>query len=410
MSRVERRRVLTVFGTRPEAIKLAPVVKKLEASPGFESVVCVTGQHRQMLDQVLRAFDIHPHHDLDIMRPNQDLFDVTVAVLRGMKGVLQTVEPHMVLVQGDTTTAFAASLAAFYSRIPVGHVEAGLRTYNKYSPFPEEVNRCMTSAIADLHFAPTEWAARNLAKEGIPEDKVFITGNTVVDALIEALSIIEKGADLGDLEKAMSFPMKERQIILITGHRRESFGEGFRSICRAIRRLVEAFPNYNFVYPVHLNPNVRKPVDDILNQTRLPNIHLIEPLGYLPFVYLMKHAHLILTDSGGIQEEALTFRKPVLVMRDTTERPEGVESGGIRLVGHCEESIFGECSRLLVSKSAYEAMVVSKNPYGDGRAAERIVTILEKVLATPVTSPIPIRSHLQTTPMVKDDVKSSTRA
>jgi UDP-N-acetylglucosamine 2-epimerase (non-hydrolysing) len=372
---------LTVFGTRPEAIKLAPVVKKLEASPGFESVLCATGQHRQMLDQVLRVFDIRAHYDLGIMQPNQDLFDVTVAALQGIKAVLQTVRPHLVLVQGDTTTAFAAALAAFYLRIPVGHVEAGLRTGNKYSPFPEEINRCMVSAISEWHFAPTDWAAGNLVKAGVSKEKVFVTGNTVVDALGEALSIIEKGADLQELDEALPFPLGERRIVLITGHRRESFGEGFLGICRAVKRLAEVFPQYDFVYPVHLNPNVRKPVDEILSRDGLPNIHLIEPLGYLPFVYLMKHAYLILTDSGGIQEEALTFGKPVLVMRDTTERPEGVDSGGVRLVGNQEEVVFGECRRLLTSRSSYDAMVVSRNPYGDGRAAERIVAILDRVLA-----------------------------
>jgi UDP-N-acetylglucosamine 2-epimerase (non-hydrolysing) len=386
-------RVLTVFGTRPEAIKLAPLVKKLEATPGFESVVCVTGQHRQMLDQVMGTFGIRPDQDLDIMRPNQDLTDVAVAVLAGIRGVLQTVQPHIVLVQGDTTTAFAASVAAFYNRIPVGHVEAGLRTFNKYSPFPEEGNRCMTSAIAELHFAPTAWAAQNLINEGVPRSRVFVTGNTVVDALVQAVSMIEKGAGLQEIERLLPFPAGERRIVLITGHRRESFGEGFRSICRAIRRLVEAFPDCDFVYPVHLNPNVRAPVNEILHQPFLRNIQLVEPLGYLPFVCLMKRAYLILTDSGGIQEEALTFRKPILVMRDTTERPEGVESGGVRLVGNCEDAIFGECSRLLADRASYDAMVVSHNPYGDGRASDRIVETLKKALAAPSTRPIAIQSR-----------------
>jgi UDP-N-acetylglucosamine 2-epimerase (non-hydrolysing) len=370
----------------------------LEAAAGFESVVCVTGQHRQMLDQVMQAFGLRPQYDLDIMRPNQDLFDVTGAVLVGLKGVLQEVQPHVVLVQGDTTTAFAASVAAYYSRIPVGHVEAGLRTFNKYSPFPEEGNRCMTSAIAEIHFAPTQWAAENLIREGVPRRKVFVTGNTVVDALMQATRIAENGEAVAELERVLPYPWRETRMVLITGHRRESFGEGFRNICRAIRRLVEAFPECDFVYPVHLNPNVRTPVNDILNHGRLPNIHLIEPLGYLPFVCLMKQAYLILTDSGGIQEEAMTFGKPILVMRDTTERPEGVDSGGVRLVGNSEETIFAECSRLLTDCPAYNRMVVSHNPYGDGKAAARIVEIIEKVLTAADTPSIPIQSRLHPAP------------
>jgi UDP-N-acetylglucosamine 2-epimerase (non-hydrolysing) len=382
-----RRKVLTVFGTRPEAIKLAPVIKRLQDASGFESVICATGQHRQMLDQVLHAFEIHPHYDLGIMQPNQDLSDVTVAALRGVKDVLQVVRPHLVLVQGDTTTAFAAALAAFYFRIPVGHVEAGLRTHNRYSPFPEETNRCMISAISEWHFAPTAWAADNLLREGIPREKVFTTGNTVVDALLAALDVIERDPGAGEGEEAVTLPGRDRRMILITGHRRESFGEGFRAICRAIKRLAETFPACEFVYPVHLNPSVRQPVGEILGSGKLPNIHLIAPLGYLPFVRLMTRAHLILTDSGGIQEEALTFGKPVLVMRDTTERPEGVDSGGVRLVGNNEETIYGACRRLLTDRSAYDAMVVSRNPYGDGQAAARIVAILEQVLAQPPSTP-----------------------
>lgn len=370
------RKILTVFGTRPEAIKMAPVIKQLESCSGFKSEVCITAQHRQMLDQVLDMFKIKPDYDLDIMQANQDLFDVTTKALSSLKTVIKKSKAHLVLVQGDTTTTFAASLAAFYLKVSVAHIEAGLRTYNKYSPFPEEINRQMATVIADFNFAPTKHAERNLLREGVPKEKIFVTGNTVVDALYDVLNIIKSSSIHHRFKRRFEFLRKNKKLILITGHRRESFGEGFKNICNAIKKLAEVFPEYNFVYPVHLNPNVQKPVQNILNQNKLPNVYLIKPMEYLSFVYSMKKAYLILTDSGGIQEEAVTFGKPILVMRNTTERPEGIKAGAAKLVGNKEESIFSECKALLTNKSKYNKMTKIENPYGDGKAAERIVKIL----------------------------------
>lgn len=374
------KKVLTVFGTRPEAIKMAPVIKHLNTYRKLCGYVCVTAQHRQMLDQVLEIFNIIPDYDLNVMKKDQDLFDVTASVLKGMKQVLEEVRPDIVLVQGDTTTTLAVALAAFYLKIPVGHIEAGLRTHDKFAPFPEEVNRCMTTAVADLHFAPTKWAGNNLINEGISPDKVFITGNTVVDALNDAINLTQNNKVKEQIIKKLPFDPTERKYVLITGHRRESFGDGFRNICMALRRLAEEFYDYEFVYPVHLNPNVQKPVEEILKNDRLPNVHLIEPLSYLPFIYLMKHCYFVLTDSGGIQEEALTFRKPVLVMRNTTERPEGIEIGAVSLVGNNQESIITQCQDLLTSQIQYKSMVTDENPYGDGKAAARIVDIITNKL------------------------------
>ena len=373
-------KVLVVFGTRPEAIKMAPVIKQLKSSPEFECRVCVTAQHRQMLDQVLDVFNILPTYDLNLMRANQDLFAVTSNVLIGMRKVISESKPDIVLVQGDTTTTFAASLASYYLRVSVGHIEAGLRTNNKYAPFPEEINRRMTTQIADFNFAPTNTAKSNLLQDGVSEEKIAVTGNTVVDALYNVLEIIENADVNKKLQKQFEFLAANRKCVLITGHRRESFGEGFKNICTAIRMLAEDMPEYDFVYPAHLNPNVQKPVNEILNQNKLSNVYLCEPLDYLSFIYLMKKSYLVLTDSGGVQEEAITFNKPILVMRETTERPEGVDVGAAKLVGNRQESIFRECKCLLTNKSKYNKMAQAVNPYGDGKAAERIVDILRERL------------------------------
>jgi UDP-N-acetylglucosamine 2-epimerase (non-hydrolysing) len=373
-----RHKILAVFGTRPEAIKMAPVIKRLEVCLDFENETCITAQHREMLDQVLRIFRIQPRYDLNIMRPDQDLFDVTVSALVKLKTVILESKPDLVLVQGDTTTALVASLAAFYLGTPIAHIEAGLRTYNKYSPFPEEINRRMIATVADFNFAPTRWAERNLLQENIAKERIFVTGNTVVDALYEALDMVDSSKSYLMLKEELDFLQRNRRVILVTGHRRENFGEGFKNMCSAIRRLAETFGGYDFVYPVHLNPNVRKPVQKILNHNRLPNMHLIEPLAYLPFIYLMKKSYLVLTDSGGVQEEAITFGKPILVLRDTTERHEGIEAGAAKLVGNSEENIFYECSELLTDRSKYDQMATAVNPYGDGHAAERIVKILHR--------------------------------
>ena len=371
-------KILTVFGTRPEAIKMAPVVKALEAAEGIESVVCVTAQHREMLDQVLNLFDIVPDVDFNIMRKDQDLYYITSNVLLQLRKVLEENKPDVVLVQGDTTTAMAASLAAFYMKIPVGHVEAGLRTYNKYSPYPEEINRRIISVIADYHFAPTEWAKNRLVQEGIIIDRIFVTGNTVIDALLTSADKIKSYSWQDKFDRMFDFLDKSKRVVLITGHRRESFGNGFKNICTAIKELALMFPACNFLYPVHLNPNVQQPVKEILDDKDLTNIHLIKPVEYLPFVYLLNRAYLILTDSGGIQEEAPSFGKPVLVMRDTTERPEGIEAGVVRLVGNNKENIVRETSSLINNEAEYNKMSCQKNPYGDGKAAERIVDILLK--------------------------------
>jgi len=373
-------KVLLVFGTRPEAIKMAPLVLELKKQSKIETEVCVTGQHREMLDQVLNLFEIKPDYDLNIMKPNQDLYDVTSAVTIGMRHVLESSKPDVVLVHGDTTTSFAAALSAFYKKIKVGHVEAGLRTHDIYSPWPEEMNRQLTGRIATYNFAPTETAKRNLIQEGVSPEKIEVTGNTVIDALHKVISmlnqnkgarefvakrILELGYDVRRLDSG-------RRVVLITGHRRENFGDGFLHICKAIKELSQQFDDVDFVYPVHLNPNVRKPVNEILG-TGLNNVFLAEPLEYLEFVYVSSRSCLILTDSGGIQEEAPGLGKPVLVMRDTTERPEAVEAGTVKLVGSDKETIIQCTSNLLTNPSVYEAMSNAVNPYGDGHASERIV-------------------------------------
>ena len=373
--------ILLVFGTRPEAIKMAPLVKKLQEYPEqFRTVVCVTGQHRQMLDQVLNLFEITPDYDLNIMKPNQDLYDITSRILLGMRDVLKEVQPDIVLVHGDTTTSTASALAAFYQQIPVGHVEAGLRTGNIYSPWPEEMNRLITGRIAALNFSPTPLAEQNLLREGVKADSISVTGNTVIDALQMVVERLKNDKQLAGEVKDKVLNMgydvnrlgENRRLVLITGHRRENFGEGFLNICHAIKNLSEKYPNVDFVYPMHLNPNVRKPVLEILGEGA-DNVYLIEPLDYLPFVYMMQHSTLILTDSGGVQEEAPGLGKPVLVMRDTTERPEAVEAGTVLLVGTNREKIEQGVSMLLDDAETYRRMSEAVNPYGDGLACERIV-------------------------------------
>lgn len=376
--------ILLVFGTRPEAIKMAPLVKKLQEMPEeFQTVVCVTGQHREMLDQVLRLFDITPEYDLNIMKPNQDLYDITSRILLGMRDVLKEVQPDIVLVHGDTTTSMAAALAAFYQQIPVGHVEGGLRTGNIYSPWPEEMNRLMTGRISTIHFSPTPLAKQNLLQEHVDEAKIVVTGNTVIDALQMVVERLKNDEQLAGEVKEKVLNMgydvnrlsEDRRLVLITGHRRENFGEGFLNICHAIKNLSEKYPNVDFVYPMHLNPNVRKPVLEILGEGA-ENVFLIEPLDYLPFVYMMQHSTLILTDSGGVQEEAPGLGKPVLVMRDTTERPEAVEAGTVLLVGTNREKIEQGVSMLLDDADCYRRMSEAVNPYGDGLACERIIEYL----------------------------------
>lgn len=365
-------KVLSVFGTRPEAIKMAPVVRQLAATPGIDSKVCVTAQHRQMLDQVLDLFEIRPDHDLDIMKPGQSLSGLTSGILLRLEPVLTGFRPDLVLVHGDTTTTFATTLAAFYQQVPVGHVEAGLRTGNLYAPWPEEANRKLTGALAALHFAPTAVARDNLLAEGVPPGRIHVTGNTVVDALLHARDrLLADPATLGAMDRQFPFLRPGAALVLVTGHRRENFGDGFDRICTAIRTLAQAFPDADFVYPVHLNPNVQGPVHRLL--AGLANVHLIAPLDYLPFVYLMDRSRVILTDSGGIQEEAPSLGKPVLVMRDTTERPEAVAAGTVRLVGTDTGRIVQGVRTLLTDAAEYARMSVSHNPYGDGRAAGRIV-------------------------------------
>jgi len=373
------KKISFIFGTRPEAIKLCPLVLELKKHREFEPHVCVTGQHRQMLDQVLEVFEVAPDVDLNLMQPDQTLAGLTARVITAIDQYLAEYKPDMVIVQGDTTTSFCAALAAFYRRIPVGHVEAGLRTWNKFSPFPEEINRTITSRIADLHFAPTQWAKENLLKEGVPEDRIFVTGNTVIDALHIAIEKVRKNPPaIPSLPKELLNGDSQKPVVLITGHRRENFGAGFESICQAISELSKRFPDVAFVYPVHLNPNVRKPVFDILSGRS--NIYLIEPLSYLPFVALMNRSQIVLTDSGGVQEEAPGLGKPVLVMRDTTERPEAVEAGTVKLVGTDRRMIVDEVSTLLTDEKSYTAMANAVNPYGDGQACGRIVTALEQLL------------------------------
>lgn len=380
---------MLVFGTRPEAIKMAPLVKEFQKYPDkFETIVCVTGQHRQMLDQVLNLFEIVPDYDLNIMKQGQDLFDVTARVLTGMRDVLKEVTPDVVLVHGDTTTSMATALAAFYTQIPVGHVEAGLRTHNIYSPWPEEMNRQITGRIAEFHFAPTTLSRDNLQKENVEDMKITVTGNTVIDALYMVVDkmkhdpvldfkltaeLMTAGYDVGRLANG-------KKLVLITGHRRENFGEGFISICKAIKSLTEKYPDVDFVYPMHLNPNVRRPIHEIFgaNLNGLDNMFFIEPLEYLSFVYLMEKSYIVLTDSGGIQEEAPGLGKPVLVMRNTTERPEALEAGTVKLVGTDYDTIVKELSLLIEDPKYYEEMSRAVNPYGDGHACERIIYSLTR--------------------------------
>ena len=383
---VNMKKIMLVFGTRPEAIKMAPLAIKLkQETEQFETVICVTGQHREMLDQVLAIFDIKPNYDLNIMQNGQDLYDITCRVLTGMRGILKEVKPDVVLVHGDTTTSTAAAIAAFYQQIPVGHVEAGLRTHNIYSPWPEEINRQLTSRIATYNFAPTSLSEKNL-KEEKAHGKIFVTGNTVIDALHivvdrlkndkllaeELVKVLAKaGYDVCRLDQG-------RRLVLITGHRRENFGEGFINMVTAMKDLSEKYPDVDFVYPMHLNPNVRKPIYQVFGEdlTLYPNFFFIEPLQYLEFVYLMEKSYIVLTDSGGIQEEAPGLGKPVLVMRDTTERPEALESGTVHLVGADYNKITNEVSTLLDDAEAYQKMSHAVNPYGDGKACERIIEIL----------------------------------
>lgn len=378
------KKIMLVFGTRPEAIKMAPLVKEFQKYPEtFQTQVCVTGQHREMLDQVLRIFDINPDCDLNIMKQGQDLYDVTSRVLIGMRDVLKDSKPDVVLVHGDTTTSTAAALASFYQQIPVGHVEAGLRTHNIYSPWPEEMNRQLTGRIASYHFAPTTLSRQNLLDEGVPENRIFVTGNTVIDALYWVVDRIRKDSALETglenvLRQAGYDAGRGKRIVLITGHRRENFGEGFIHMCKAIKGLSRKYPDVDFVYPMHLNPNVRRPIHEMFGEdlNNLGNMFFIEPLEYLSFVYLMEKSYVVLTDSGGIQEEAPGLGKPVLVMRDTTERPEALDAGTVKLVGTDYRKITDSVSVLLDSTGAYNAMSRAVNPYGDGKATGRIVKSL----------------------------------
>lgn len=373
------KKVLLVFGTRPEAIKMAPLVKEFQKySTDFDTKVCVTAQHREMLDQVLEMFEIKPDYDLNIMKPGQDLFDVTANVLLGLKNVLRDFKPDIVLVHGDTTTTSASALAAFYEKIKVGHVEAGLRTGDIYSPWPEEANRLLTGVLANYHFAPTQTSKENLIKENKDEKTIAVTGNTVIDGLFLALDKIEnnqklKNKILENINRQYKLG-EDRKIILVTGHRRENFGEGFINICKALKTVANKNPNIDIVYPVHLNPNVQKPVRELLSN--VPNVYLIDPLQYESFIYMMNRSYFIITDSGGVQEEAPSLGKPVLVMRDTTERPEAVEAGTVKLVGTDKETIIKEAQKLLDDKNEYEKMSKAHNPYGDGKACEKIVEFL----------------------------------
>ena len=382
------KKIMLVFGTRPEAIKMAPLVKEFHKYPDdFETIVCVTGQHREMLDQVLHIFDIKPDYDLNIMKQGQDLYDVTARVLLGMRDVLKEAQPDVVLVHGDTTTSTAAALAAFYQQLPVGHVEAGLRTHNIYSPWPEEMNRQITGRIATYDFAPTPLSRENLLKENVSEDKITVTGNTVIDALYWVVDKIKSDkildSELEGILKSAGYDVNRltggKKLVLITGHRRENFGDGFINMCTAIKDLTKKYPDVDFVYPMHLNPNVRKPIHEVFgeNLSDLGNMFFIEPLEYLSFVYLMEKSTIVLTDSGGIQEEAPGLGKPVLVMRDTTERPEALDAGTVKLVGTDYDKIVNEVSILLDDASAYERMSKAVNPYGDGKACGRIVNNLK---------------------------------
>ena len=384
MNHSMQKKIMLVFGTRPEAIKMAPLVKEFQKYPDkFKTVVCVTGQHREMLDQVLRIFEIVPDYDLNIMKQGQDLYDVTSRVLLGMRDVLKEVQPDIVLVHGDTTTSTAAALAAFYQQIPVGHVEAGLRTHNIYSPWPEEMNRQLTGRIATYHFAPTPLSKQNLLAENVKPEQIAVTGNTVIDALYMVVDKIKSNKELDkELEEILlcsGYDVNRlsdgKKLVLITGHRRENFGDGFISMCKAIQTLTQKYPDVDFVYPMHLNPNVRKPIHEVFGKdlSHLGNMFFIEPLEYLSFVYLMEKSTIVLTDSGGIQEEAPGLGKPVLVMRDTTERPEALEAGTVKLVGTDFDKIVNEVSALLENRECYERMSKSVNPYGDGKACKRIV-------------------------------------
>jgi UDP-N-acetylglucosamine 2-epimerase (non-hydrolysing) len=381
------KKILIVFGTRPEAIKMAPLVLELKKrTEDFEVSICVTGQHREMLDQVLTLFDIRPDYDLNIMSKGQDLYDVSSRVLLGMRDILKSSKPDIVMVHGDTSTSTFTSIASFYERIAVAHVEAGLRTQNMYSPWPEEINRQITARITSFHFSPTKKNQENLLKEGISADKVWITGNTVIDALFLIREKLHLNGELRDLAKNellkkgydQERKQQGRKIILVTGHRRENFGEGFEQICRALKKIAFSYPDVDIVYPVHLNPNVRITVEKTLSN--LKNVFLIEPLDYLPFVYMMTESFIILTDSGGVQEEAPSLGVPVLVMRDTTERPEALETGGVKLVGTKEEVIFDAVSELLMEPDSYKQMSLAVNPYGDGKTAKRIVDLLKNAI------------------------------
>lgn len=365
---------LIVFGTRPEAIKMAPLVKAFQANNNFETKVCVTAQHREMLDQVLSFFDIKPDYDLDLMKPNQNLYGLTADIITGLKPVLEDFKPDYVYVHGDTTTTMASSIAAFYSGAKVCHVEAGLRTFNKRAPFPEEINRCVTGSVADYHFAPTQTSSDNLLNERVLKESILITGNTVIDALLESVDRVEtiENEEINQLKEIVD---PQKRLILVTGHRRENHGQGMINICEALREIVETHSDVQIIYPVHLNPNVQKPVYDILGSNK--NIHLIDPLAYPAFVWLMNQSKLIITDSGGVQEEAPSLGKPVLVMRDTTERPEAVDAGTVLLVGTNKEKIVAEASSLLSDEKRYEAMSALHNPYGDGLACKRIVEFIE---------------------------------
>ena len=380
---MQKKKVMLVFGTRPEAIKMAPLYHALKACPEqFETQVCVTAQHRQMLDQVLRVFEITPDIDLNLMKAGQDLYDVTASVLLGMRDVLREHKPDALLVHGDTTTSLAAAMAGFYAGVPVGHVEAGLRTHDVYAPFPEEFNRQVASKLTRWHFAPTEFSQQNLLNERVDKNQITVTGNTVIDALLWVLNRID--SDLGRrdglinfLDARLPFAWHTERFVLITGHRRENFGDGFLQICEALKVLAARYPNVHLVYPVHLNPNVQQPVKSLLAD--LPTVHLIDPLDYEPFVYLLKHSHIVLTDSGGIQEEAPSLGKPVLVMRDVTERPEAVDAGTVILVGANRERIVANVSELLENDTTYKRMSRAHNPYGDGKACERIIDVLRGI-------------------------------
>lgn len=378
------RKILLVFGTRPEAIKMAPLVKALQLHVAFNVKVCVTAQHRYMLDQVLNLFDIQPDFDLNLMKPGQDLYDITSGVLLGLKALLANWRPDVVLVHGDTSTTFAAALAAFYQQIPVGHIEAGLRTGNLYSPWPEEANRKLTTALTHWHFAPTTTSRKNLLREGISSEKIHVTGNTVIDALLQAKKMIEGSTSmLRQFERDFKFLNSSKKLVLVTGHRRENFGQGFEQICHALAQIANRHHDVQLIYPVHLNPQVQEPIRRLLSG--IVNMHLIEPLDYLPFVYLMNRSTLILTDSGGIQEEAPSLGKPVLVMRETTERPEAVNAGTVRLVGTDPNKIAEQVDLLLNNQAAYQSMAFAHNPYGDGLACERILQVL---LRDPVLFPL----------------------